>query len=142
MFIRPITVLSAVLCIALPTLADASSIRVSPTRVELSGGDASTVRVRNEDRHPVSVQVRVFRSIPRGTGFQLEPTRDVVASPPITTLSPGAENLVRIVRVSRGPVDTRQTYRVLVDEVPDRRRMQPGTVAVVVRHSIPVVFSD
>ena len=47
----------------------------------------------------MTVQVRVFRSIPAGNGFRLEETRDVVASPPMTTLRPGAENIVRIVHV-------------------------------------------
>ncbi|MCM2503645.1 fimbria/pilus periplasmic chaperone [Aureimonas altamirensis] len=126
--------------IALP--AHAGSIRVSPTKVEMAGNSASMLRVRNEEKTPVTVQVRVFRSIPAGDGFRLEETRDVVASPPMTTLRPGAENIVRIVHVGGAAAEGRRSYRLLVDEVPDRRRMKPGTVAVVVRHSIPVVFSD
>lgn len=128
------------LSIALP--AQAGSIRVSPTRVEMAGNSASMLRVRNEETTPVTVQVRVFRSIPAGDGFRLEETREVVASPPMTTLRPGAENIVRIVHVGGPVAGGSRSYRLLVDEVPDRRRMKPGTVAVVVRHSIPVVFSD
>jgi len=89
--------MAAVLSLSLP--AQAGSIRVSPTKVEMAGNTASMLRVRNEEKTPVTVQVRVFRSIPAGNGFRLEETRDVVASPPMTTLRPGAENIVRIVHV-------------------------------------------
>lgn len=132
--------MAAALSISLP--AEAGSIRVSPTKVEMEGNTASMLRVRNEESTPVTVQVRVFRSIPVGNGFRLEETRDVVASPPMTTLRPGAENIVRIVHVGGPASGGQRSYRLLVDEVPDRRRMKPGTVAVVVRHSIPVVFND
>lgn len=132
--------MAAALSLSLP--AQAGSIRVSPTKVEMAGNTASMLRVRNEEKTPVTVQVRVFRSIPAGDGFRLEETRDVVASPPMTTLRPGAENIVRIVHVGGSTAGGQQSYRLLVDEVPDRRRMKPGTVAVVVRHSIPVTFSD
>ncbi|UHD47620.1 fimbria/pilus periplasmic chaperone [Aureimonas altamirensis] len=132
--------MAAALSLSLP--AQAGSIRVSPTKVEMAGNTASMLRVRNEEKTPVTVQVRVFRSIPAGNGFRLEETRDVVASPPMTTLRPGAENIVRIVHVGGSTAGGQRSYRLLVDEVPDRRRMKPGTVAVVVRHSIPVTLSD
>lgn len=49
---------------------------------------------------------------------------------------------MRIVRLRKGPAGPRETYRLLVDEVPDRRPLASGQIQVVVRHSIPVVFSD
>lgn len=123
--------------------SQAASIRVAPVGFELTGGTAtSTLQIRNEDQRPVTVQVRVFRWNERGGPEALEPTRDVVASPPLATLAPGTENLVRIVRLKKGPAGPRETYRLLVDEVPDRRPLASGQIQVVVRHSIPVVFSD
>lgn len=123
--------------------ASSASLRVAPVGFELTGGTAtSTLQIRNEDQRPVTVQVRVFRWNERGGPQALEPTRDVVASPPLATLAPGTENLVRIVRLKKGPAGPRETYRLIVDEVPDRRPLASGQVQVVVRHSIPVVFSD
>ncbi len=123
--------------------ASSASLRVAPVGFELTGGTAtSTLQIRNEDQRPVTVQVRVFRWNERGGPQALEPTRDVVASPPLATLAPGTENLVRIVRLKEGPAGPRETYRLIVDEVPDRRPLASGQVQVVVRHSIPVVFSD
>lgn len=119
-----------------------ASLRVAPVGFELTGGtSASTLHVRNEDQRPVSVQVRVFRWNEAGGANDLQPTRDVVASPPLTTLSPGTETVIRIVRVKKEPAGRRETYRLIVDELPDSRPLRSGQVQVVVRHSIPVVFS-
>ncbi|BDA85918.1 hypothetical protein Sa4125_34600 [Aureimonas sp. SA4125] len=119
----------------------ASSLRVSPVGLTINPGTAtSTIRVWNNDKRPLGVQVRVFRSKTVAGEEWLEPTRDVVASPPITTLSPGGENLVRIVRITKTPVGTEERYRLLVDELPDPNRRKAGTINVLVRHSIPVRF--
>lgn len=133
----------ALLAAALAHPALGASLRVAPVGFELTGGtSASTLQVRNEDQRPVSVQVRVFKWNEAGGTNDLQPTRDVVASPPLATLSPGTENVIRIVRVKTGPAGPRETYRLIVDELPDNRPLRSGQVQVVVRHSIPVVFSD
>lgn len=121
----------------------ASSLRVSPINIELQGGAAtSEVRIWNNEREPVNAQVRVYRWTQSGGQNRLEPTTDVVASPPITQLSGGSENLIRIVRVSERPIQGTERYRLLVDELPDPADQAPGRVNVVVRHSIPVSFSE
>lgn len=119
----------------------ASTLRVAPTSVEIPHGQtASTVRIWNSDREPLRVQVRVFRSTTKGGEEVLSPTNDVVASPPITTLVPGSENLIRIVRVSKQPVSGGETYRLLVDQLPDPKKLKQGEVKILIRHAIPVRF--
>jgi P pilus assembly chaperone PapD len=119
----------------------AATLRVAPISVELKGGaSASSVRVWNDDKTPVRVQARVFRSLEKNGKAVLEPTRDVVASPPMATLKPGTENLIRIVRVSKKPVDHKETYRLVIDQLPDAAQVKPGTVKILVRHAIPVSF--
>jgi fimbrial chaperone protein len=86
--------------------------------------------------------VRVFRWTQVDGADRLEPTTDVVASPPGTTLAPKAEYTVRIVRTSTRPVKGEESYRLLVDEIPDPRARREGEIALVMRHSIPVFFSD
>jgi fimbrial chaperone protein len=88
----------------------------------------------------VQVQVRVFRWTVVDGNDVLEPTRDVVASPPMTVLVPGAENLIRVVRVSDKPPADGERYRLLIDELPDPNRQRAGRVNVLVRHAIPVTF--
>lgn len=123
------------------TSANAGSLRVSPVNLNLKPGAAtSSIRVWNNEQRSLGVQVRVFRSKFVNGEEWLEPTTDVVASPPMTTLAAGSENLVRIVRVAKTPVADDERYRLLVDELPDPKRVKGVTVNVLVRHSIPVRF--
>jgi len=122
--------------------AEASSLRVAPIGLKLSAQEPSgTIRTWNDGNAPMQVQIRVFRWTVENGEDVLTPTRDVVASPPMATLLPGAENLVRVVRVSGGPIKDKEAYRLIVDELPNPANQRAGTVNVLVRHAIPVVFS-
>ncbi|MEJ5020883.1 molecular chaperone [Ochrobactrum vermis] len=121
--------------------AHAASLRLAPTTVELLAPDSAAVlNLRNEAKHPLNVQVRVFRWSQQGGVEQLEPTNDVVASPPSTSLPPNADYVVRVLRVNKTPLKREESYRVVVDELPDPSRRKAGTVSLVVRHVIPVFF--
>lgn len=121
----------------------ASSLRVAPIGLKLSAPQqAGVIRVWNDGRSPIQVQVRVFRWTVVGGKDVLTPTQDVVASPPMATLSPGVENLIRVVRVSGRPIAGKEGYRLIVDELPNPAEQRAGTINVLVRHAIPVVFSE
>lgn len=121
--------------------ADAASVRVSPTTIEVpTPGAASTLRLHNQSGKSTSVQVRVYRWTQNAGIDHLTETQTVVASPPIATLSPGKSQIVRIVRVSKAPVEGEESYRILVDEIPDRKEARGNAVTLAVRHSIPVFF--
>jgi fimbrial chaperone protein len=120
----------------------AASLRVAPVVLDLQAPTAaSTIRIWNDARRPINVQIRVFRWSQQNGEDSYEATNDVVASPPMATLRPGGENLVRIVRTSKRPVRAEESYRLVVDELPEPSRRKAGTVALVVRHSIPVFFA-
>ncbi|WEX85755.1 molecular chaperone [Sinorhizobium garamanticum] len=124
-------------------IGEAASLRVSPTTVDLIAPDsAATLNLSNEAKRPINVQVRVFRWTQEGGVDRLEPTEDVVASPPATEMQANASYVVRVVRVTKAPIATEESYRVVVDELPDPARRQAGTVSLVVRHSIPVFFRN
>lgn len=131
----------AVLLGSAPALAD--SLQVQPALVDVvAPGAASTITLRNEGQTPTNVQIRVFRWSQANGEETLQPTEDVVASPPGVTLRPGADYVVRIVRVSKRPIAAEESYRLLVDELPDANRAKTGMVRLLVRHSIPVFFSS
>jgi fimbrial chaperone protein len=126
----------------LMTGAEAASLRVAPIGLALSAQQPSgTIRAWNDGKAPMQVQVRVFRWTVEGGEDVLTPTQDVVASPPMARLLPGAENLIRVVRVSGKPIKGKEGYRLIIDELPNPANQRPGTVTVLVRHAIPVVFS-
>ena len=141
MTMRVIRAIVAVAALVVPLdVVSAASIRVAPISVHApAGGNTTSVRLWNDDRRAVGVQVRIFKWSVRNGKDVLEPTRDVVVSPPMTTLVPGTANVVRIVRVAKRPVEKQERYRLIVDQLPDRTG-KSGTVKIMVRHAIPVYF--
>jgi len=125
-----------------PALSQSVSLRVSPVLVDLSAPTAaSSVRISNDAKRPISVQVRIFKWSQSNGVDTYTPATDVAVSPPISQLKPGGENMVRVVRTSKRPVKAEESYRLIVDELPSASRNKSGTVTFVVRHSIPVFFS-
>ncbi len=121
---------------------DAASLRVAPVLLDLRTPQAATsLRIWNDAQRPISVQVRIFRWRQENGREDFMPATDVVVSPPITKLKGGGENTIRIVRTSKTPVRGEESYRVIVDELPDGADRRAGTVNLVVRHSIPVFFA-
>jgi fimbrial chaperone protein len=119
----------------------AAELRVAPVGFDLPAGTlTTTLNVWNTGTAPVTIQVRVYSWTRKGNDDILAPTKDVVASPPIGTLKPGGENLIRIVRVAGTKVTVRENYRVLVDQLPDPKAAKAGVVNILVRHAIPLHF--
>jgi len=124
------------------TSAYSATLRVAPISVRAAHGtNTASVRIWNDGREPLNVQVRIFRwRVEKGKDI-LEPTRDVVVSPPMTTLIPGTENLIRIVRTTGRPVSERESYRLIVDQLPKAAvKGKSGTISILLRHAIPVYF--
>ncbi|HEY1505790.1 MAG TPA: molecular chaperone [Stellaceae bacterium] len=125
---------------ALAPSAFASSLQVSPVNIEvLAPGAATTLTLRNSGSAPLNAQIRVFRWTEPDGVEKLEPTADLVASPPSATLAPATDYTVRVVRLTKEPVAVAESYRLLVDELPAAVG-QPGVVTMVMRYSIPVFF--
>ena len=121
--------------------AGAGTLQVEPVLVDITApGAASTVTLRNEGTTPIDAQIRVFKWAIVNGKEQLTPTDEVVASPPSATLTPKGQNVVRIVRVSKQPVIGEESYRLLVDQLPDLAQQKNGAVNLMVRYSIPVFF--
>lgn len=120
----------------------AASLQVAPILVEVPApGAASNVTLRNEGPRAVNAQVRVYRWTQADGEDVLEPTDAVVASPPTAALASRTDYLLRIVRTGRAAVAQEEAYRLLVDELPDAAEGKPGTIAMVLRHSVPVFFT-
>src|ERR1700736_5594855 len=107
-----------VMCIPARPSAGAQ-LHVEPVLLELSAPTAAGVlTLRNNDDAEIVVQTRVVRWSQSNGSDVLEPATDVVASPPFVTLAPGADYVVRVVRVSKQPVREEESYRVVVDQLP------------------------
>jgi fimbrial chaperone protein len=122
-----------------PSLA--GQLRVEPVLLELNApAAAASLTLRGGDDGEVVVQTRVLRWSQVNGKETLEPTSDVVASPPSVKLAPGADYVVRVVRVTKRPVQAEESYRVLVDQLPDLRTQRTRSVNLLLRQSIPVFY--
>jgi fimbrial chaperone protein len=120
----------------------AASLQVSPVGIEvIAPGAGSVIKLHNDGNTPINSQIRVFRWQQIDGQERLEPTDEVVASPPMVRLAPGIDYTVRIVRLSKQPISTEESYRLLVDELPDQKAVSDRIVHLVLRYSIPVFFT-
>jgi fimbrial chaperone protein len=133
----------AVIALAAMTCSvSAASLQVAPTSVEIpAGSSAATMNVKNAGAEVLKAQVRVFRWSMVNGEEKLEPATDVVASPPLATVKPNTDYTIRLVRLSKEPVTTEQTYRIFIDEIPEPKKVtRGGLVTMAFRYSIPVFF--
>src|SRR5215813_12238316 len=134
-------ILSTSLLTSAPTLVAAAALQVSPVSLDIPAPSAAaTIKLRNVGPAPLNAQLRVFRWTQENGEEKLEPTNDVVASPPVARLPAKSEHVVRLVRLSKQPITKGESYRLLVDELPDPSRNKNRVVAMVLRYSIPVFF--
>jgi fimbrial chaperone protein len=136
--------LAMTICAAGIYPAAASSLDVTPVRIQVLAPDAaSTVTVTNPGDQPLVLQLRLFKWSRVNGKDALTPTQDVVASPPLTKLAPGQPYVVRIIRVSKAPVASEEAYRLIVDEIPNSQAMPQGFgPRFALRESLPVFFTD
>ena len=119
----------------------AGTLRVEPVLVEVfAPGAASMLTLRNDSGTDMTAQIRVFRWSQANGTDTLAPTSEVAASPPIVKLAPGTDYVARIVRVARKPVTSEESYRILVDQLPQPGAHAQQQIDLVVRQSIPVFF--
>ncbi len=120
--------------------AHAAGLQVKPVGIELQEpARAAKLTLTNKSRKPITAQVRIYRWKQQNGRDVLERTRMVVASPPLLKMRPGGQYIVRVVRLSKAPVRGEESYRLLVDEVPERKRKKSGVIFAL-RYSIPVFF--
>lgn len=122
-------------------MATAASLSVSPIFLRVvAPGNQTILTVSNQARRAVTIQVRVFRWVLRNGKDHYLQTRNVIVSPPIARLRGRAAIKVRILRVDRKPIAAEETYRVVVDEVPDANRVKNVGVNMALRYTLPLFF--
>lgn len=97
----------------------ASGLQVEPVRLTLMRAQPITVfTVRNTGEQPVVLQVQAVAWAQRGDEELYTPTRELLATPPIFTLAPGAVQTLRV-GLRRAPDPQRElAYRLYLQEVP------------------------
>ncbi|MDB5986020.1 MAG: pilus assembly protein PapD [Nevskia sp.] len=135
----------AVLALAICLPVAAASLQVSPVTLSFDTGQpALGLTLRNTGDSALTGQVRIFAWSQDGKDDVLKAvTEGLVASPPMATIAPAGEQVVRVVRTNRQPQAREQTFRLLIDELPPAQgTATPGSaeagISFRLRYSIPV----
>lgn len=96
---------------------------------------ASTLTVTNQSDSETAFQIRGFAWSQDGDEDKLDPSDELLVSPPIGTIAAGGNQVVRVV-LRHAPQDHEATYRILFDQIPPPAA--PGTVRFALRLSIPI----
>lgn len=116
--------------------ARAQALSVVPVKIQMAPGQkAAALSVVNGGTSETAVQVRVYAWNQTDGEDRLVESGNVLVSPPLATIAPGAAQVVRL--MLRETAQTREAaYRVIVDQIPPP--VSAGTVQIALRMSIPV----
>jgi fimbrial chaperone protein len=120
----------------------AGSFSVAPVRLEVKmPRRAVSIEVQNTGELPAQLQVERYRWVAdKGGDDQLEATDDVVATPPIFTLSPGQKQIVRVLVMGNIDPAREGTYRVILQETA-LNDPPPNAVRALLRISLPLFIT-
>ncbi|WP_146163369.1 fimbrial biogenesis chaperone [Sphingomonas fennica] len=131
----------ALLSLLVSQQAAAASLRISPIGLDLSEKDrAASITLSNSAEEPVSLQIRIFKWTQVDGEDKLDPTDEMLVSPPAATVPAGASYTIRVARPSVTPVTSELAYRVFIDELPKPIDPETGArgISMVLRTSMPV----
>ncbi len=114
---RALSILFAGLFLASTALA--AGIEITPIHVNLTEkAPIATVRLLNNSTKPMSFQVFQKHWSQQKSKSELTSSENLVITPPIFTLKPGAQQLLRVGMVDIKPSKTEQSYRMIIQQLP------------------------
>jgi len=102
------------------------------------GQNAAGLTLHNPGDTPLYGQVRVYRWDQNTDSDELQPTNEVIASPPLIQVAAGGDQLVRLIQISPGNNSSERVYRILIDELPAPGESPQSGVTIRLRYSVPV----
>lgn len=138
-FLKQAALSAALAASAAPALA--AGLQVAPVSISIPASqNAEALWLSNTGDAVIHAQVRAYRwSQPAGKD-ELDPARDLVVSPPMLEIKPGAKQLVRVIRTGAPPNGTgavEGAYRLAIDELPIDVQRTSG-LQFVLHYSVPV----
>ncbi len=130
--------LAIAMCFAIAE-AGAGSFQVNPIRVDMAkGATTAAITVRNDGEDAIVVQSSVVAWSQDNGQEVYAPTTEALVTPPIMTVPPGGEQIVRV-GLRRTPDPQRElTYRLYLQEVPPPPKPGFTGLQVALRVGLPV----
>lgn len=119
--------------------ADAS-VSISPIRVDLDAeNDKGVIQIINQQDEEKSYQVEVVSWSQTDERKEVySPTEDLVAVPPLFSLQPGEEQLIRIGMLTSADEHTERSYRMFITELVDDEKKEAAETGIRMRLQIGV----
>ena len=119
-----------------------SSFQVNPTLIALSkAAPAEAVVITNHGTEALRVQASVMTWTEDRNGLMaLGATTDVVVRPSLLEIEPGRSKTVRVGTTLGEPL-VEGSYRLFVEQLPDRRTVEGGKIVVLTRIGVPVFMT-
>jgi fimbrial chaperone protein len=124
------------------TPSHAGSFTVNPVRVTLSSSlPVAAITVSNSGTEASVIQLEPSRWTQQGDQDVLTPSHEILATPPIFTLAPGASQIVRVGLRRPSAAQQELTYRLVLREVPPPQPISQG-LRVALAISMPVFVAS
>ena len=119
--------------------AAASTLGVAPVRIELSPtATMAVVTVRNQEDSPVVVQARPAAWSQRDDRDQLDETHELLVTPPLFTIPPKGQQVLRVALLRKPDPSRELDYRLVLSEVPPPPAPDTHELRVALRITLPV----
>ncbi len=137
-------ILALATCLGFLVSAPCSALELYPTTLKLDQDKpVTTLRVRNTRATPVSYEFSGYRWTQEDGKDVHTPDRNFIATPPILTLKPGAEAIVRIGIISDDDRDPNEhAYRLLVNDISPRGPADRNGLNVRLQILLPVFLAQ
>ena len=112
---------------------------VSIANASNHSANTATLTVKNRGDTASLVQLEILSWSQKENEEVLEPTRDILISPPVFTIAAKSEQTLRAVLRRKPDANNQLSYRLFVREVQDQSQpVEPGAIKVLLNISIPV----
>lgn len=125
-----------------PQSSMAIGLAVSPYRLVVTDPQTTGVfTLQNDDDRPMYVQVRSVGWLQVNGEDQYPRTSDIFVNPPMLTIPAHGEQKIRVIRLSKQPIASEESYKIMIDELPpDISVRKPNQVQFISRYVMPVFF--
>jgi fimbrial chaperone protein len=128
-----------VLGVGVAAAAHAGSFSLSPTRIEMTGNKRTAViTLTNADASPLTVQASVVSWTQALDGDLFADTRELLVTPPVFTVPPNGQQVVRIARRGAAADSKEIPYRVFFNEVPQPGKAEFNGLNIALRVGVPI----
>ena len=114
-------------------------VELRPTTLTINPQEhIAVLSLQNPEAVASVFQVNIYSWHQKGNDQILEPTNDVIASPPIVSLGPRGTQVVRVgLRAPDLPPDEK-TYRLVLEEIPTHDQFERPGLNIALRVSLPL----